>query len=320
MPDVHNTGHLPYRDPSVGDLIIRTSDGIEFHVHRRRIADASPVFADMFLLPDGASTDQEKQEKALVDVSESSKIWEKLLSICYLEDSPPRMEDLMHLWEAGRKYNIAGVMNRMKGFLNSSFYMDEKPFAVYALACALDVPEVARAAARRSLLHPVFPYDTPEFSAVSGRAVFQLLDYRRRCGAAAKAIVNLRHANWRNPLPAWCSESEIRGEFRTCGSTACHNQSPVGTMFHGHEDSPLTLHFRITWVGYFRTLGEKLEYNPDGAIACNPSLLEPVIVSAAHCPVCASKAYSQAIAISSKVKQMIDDAIAQVSTLRKRGL
>ena len=202
MTDSTSYSPSSFRDPSVGDLIIRTSDDVDFHVDRRRLADASPVFSDMFSLPNAPLTEEGEPEKALVRVSEPSSTWEKLLPICYLTeaDESSMVSELLQLWEVGRKYHIAGVVSRMRGLLYSAFHLDDKPFVVYALACALDMPSVARVAAKRTLQYPVFP-DTPEFAAISARALYQLLDYRRRCGEAAGAVFTTGPAK---VFSSWC--------------------------------------------------------------------------------------------------------------------
>ena len=52
LGDSQPTGeHASYRDPAHGDFVVRTSDLVEFHVDRARLAFASSVFADMFSIP-----------------------------------------------------------------------------------------------------------------------------------------------------------------------------------------------------------------------------------------------------------------------------
>ncbi|KAI0800062.1 hypothetical protein C8Q74DRAFT_1234071 [Fomes fomentarius] len=208
----------PYRDPSHGDAIIRSSDDAGFHVYKRRIADISSVFSDIFSLP--------ITSKPVINVSETSKVWKKLLPICHLDEEPTlTLEDVRSLYEAGRKYIMVGVMSRMKVLLSTSEFLDQKPFVVYALACLFNVPSLPRSAAKRTLLLPVFPADTPDFSSVSGRAVYQLLDYRRRCGSAAQAAVTITPGKY--TLPAFFTHNVRHHLGTTCGLPDCEKLAPV---------------------------------------------------------------------------------------------
>ncbi|RPD54216.1 hypothetical protein L227DRAFT_354484 [Lentinus tigrinus ALCF2SS1-6] len=223
----------PYRDSAIGDVIIRTSDGVEFHVHRRRLSDASPVFADMFAL--GRETAAAAGEKPDVAVSEPSAVWEKLLPFCHLAEEPPiTLDDIPLLLEAGRKYRMVAVTWRMRAYLFRPEFLDEKPFAVYALACMTGVPRVAAIAARRTLAGPLYPEYAKEYGYVSGLALYNLLDFRRRCGIAAADVVSITNSN---EVPAWMQFSPVLPDMKTCGSGACYTAGrivyvhAIGTQF-----------------------------------------------------------------------------------------
>ncbi|CDO74336.1 hypothetical protein BN946_scf184850.g8 [Trametes cinnabarina] len=92
------TAPLPaYRDPSEGDVVIRTSDQVDFHVDQRRLVDVSTVFADILSIPQPPSTGSASVKKPVIDVSESSALWYKLLPLIY-NDSEPLLNSNSATW------------------------------------------------------------------------------------------------------------------------------------------------------------------------------------------------------------------------------
>ncbi|KAI0800063.1 hypothetical protein C8Q74DRAFT_1363866 [Fomes fomentarius] len=69
---------------------------------------------------------------------------------------------------------------------------------------------------------------------------------------------------------------------------------------------------RRAWVDYLQGLSSQLEFQPDGAIAHDPTLLHPLISSVAHCPTCARTAYRDAAAVANAAKEAIDRVVAEV--------
>ena len=101
-------------DKANADIIIRTADDVDFHVHRIILILASPFFEDMFSLPQGPSTST--LELPVIDVSEPSHTWDALLRICY-PCTDPVLEDLgdiTTLLEAAAKYQVAHVETTAK--------------------------------------------------------------------------------------------------------------------------------------------------------------------------------------------------------------
>lgn len=301
----HVSEDSPHWDCSMGDLIIRTSDGVEFHVERERLAIASPVFTDMFFLPHPpGGTSLSSAEKPIMDVSESGAVWERILYMCHHPPEPAfEYTHMQSLLDAGRKYSISAVKERMGQMLRSPDYLDKKPVSVYALACAYSITDVARLAARRTLrLGPVFEY-VPELAAISGRAYHYLLQYRQKCSVAARAVVS-RSAT--QTVPAWIDEDEIKS-LLVCGRHDCESK----TQYYYKRE---TDHYvRSSWLEYFGSLERSLEFRPDGSMATSTEMLEPVVVSAAECVACARKIFGQAMAFSKTVEDRIEAEIDQVS-------
>ncbi|KAI0689755.1 hypothetical protein C8T65DRAFT_672602 [Cerioporus squamosus] len=310
------TESLPYRDASVGDLIIRTSDDVEFHVHHRRVADVCPIFADMATLPDHPS-DTGEREKAVVQVSETSKVWEKLLPICHLAEEPPlSLGDIQNLLEAGRKYGMTGVASRMRTALLHPDFLEKKPYAVYALACAGGFEDVALLAAQRTLRFPIYPQDSPEFASITGRALYRLFDYRQRCGIAASAVVA---SETTSGGIFYCPPSITYPEIckaQTCGRNGSRCATPsTAAYFLG---SGFDYDVLPAWITYLKLLRQQLESRPDGSLAESPDLMQAVSDYMSACATCQNAFYHNAAAFVRKIKTKVEDAIQQVDLVLEK--
>jgi hypothetical protein len=94
----------PFDNPDKADLIIRSSDGIDFYVYKFLLALVSPVFEDMFhiAIPQTRNPDE---DLPYIDVTESSTTLRDLLSFI-----DPRLgEAAISFWQDGvrRTYDVA---------------------------------------------------------------------------------------------------------------------------------------------------------------------------------------------------------------------
>ena len=139
----------PFVNTDDADIILRSQDGVEFHVHKLFLAYASPYFKHMFLLPskDGQSMP--------IDVPESGRIWESLLRLCYPEDDPSfqNIDVVANVIAAAIKYEFPYAIKFMRKELRR--YIPSNSLDVFAIAYRLDLLEEARESA--SNLHPKNP-------------------------------------------------------------------------------------------------------------------------------------------------------------------
>ncbi|KAI0705655.1 hypothetical protein C8Q76DRAFT_658528 [Earliella scabrosa] len=291
-----------YYDPAHGDLVIRTSDSVEFHVEQRRIADLSPVFAAMSSLPQPSSDSSTTIEKPFVDVSETSRVWEKLLPICHLAQDPPlTLEDIKHLLEAVRKYCMPpGIASKLRAALFEPALFEEKPFAVYALACAGGFADLARLAAKRTLRLSIYPEPATEYSSIGADALYRLFDYRKQCGILARSVV-IGPSD--STLPAWMY-SDVASRL-----AACDRRCALPTVTIVGARNVLVPE---CWMLYLKTLGDALQLRPDSRLPCDPAMLQPVSDSLLGCTTCQSRFYGNAVAASEMIAGEIERTIAMV--------
>ncbi|KAI0051224.1 hypothetical protein FA95DRAFT_1602896 [Auriscalpium vulgare] len=199
MPDLITTvikdADAPFDNAdSDADIILRSSDNVDFHVHRLILSKASPMFATMFSLPrtsQASSADETKNGVPLVRMVEDARTLLLLLRFCY---PVPRLAlvdpaDVRILCAVARKFDAAVVEAAAEGELSAMLAHGADPERVYALAWSMGLRNVVRDAARRTLRQPLLTGPCwEEFADVSGVALHRLLEYQRSCILAAQLL------------------------------------------------------------------------------------------------------------------------------------
>ena len=159
----------PFVNTDDVDIILRSQDGVEFHVHKVILAFASPYFKHMFLLP------SKDAQSLVLDVPESGHIWESLLRLCYPIDPPSfqNIDAITDLIVAAVKYEFRHAIKFLRKGLRN--YIPSNALDIFAIAYRLDFLEEARLAAsslyqktpsRAPPVKPVLPPQLP-FSFIS---------------------------------------------------------------------------------------------------------------------------------------------------------
>ena len=130
-----------------GDVILRATHGTDsryFRVHKLFLSYASPVFKDMFGIPQPsppASNDVE-----IVDLADPPRAIELILRFIY--PSPPPVIDNLSLLSEGfalaDKYDIEAARSRLRPSLME--FAETEPLRVYAIACRLGFENEMKAA------------------------------------------------------------------------------------------------------------------------------------------------------------------------------
>lgn len=136
----------PFDGQKYADIIISTSDHVDFHLVKAILCISSPFFEDMFSLvqpPKDIPTSLDR-----IDISEDSTTFENLVRLCY-PVKQTKIQDLALLekvLEAAMKYQMEVVTDLLKGTLRG--FVDKKPLQCYAVACRLQLEEEAYLAAK----------------------------------------------------------------------------------------------------------------------------------------------------------------------------
>lgn len=153
-----------FAKPFVGsdaDVILRSSDGVEFQAHKLILSYASPVFRDMFQIGDASSSNAHtpacKSELSIIDLTEPQHVLYHILHHCYPipHNTPTTLDDLVPLLTAAVKYDMQGVLSLLQYALRP--LRKTQMLQVYAIACRFGFERLAQEAAQLWKAH-ICPY------------------------------------------------------------------------------------------------------------------------------------------------------------------
>ncbi|KAF7975463.1 hypothetical protein HWV62_9485 [Athelia sp. TMB] len=135
------TAVLPMFNDENADMIVRSSDGVCFHVHAFIMSLCVPIFETMSTLPQvpAASTTVASASTSfvppVVDVSEASETVQQFLQLCYPTIANPNVDSLecvQALLEMATKYDTDAIKERVAKFLE--IFISHHALRVYAIA------------------------------------------------------------------------------------------------------------------------------------------------------------------------------------------
>ncbi len=173
----------PFDKPNA-DLIIRSSDLVDFRVRKAILEEASHVFEDMLSLP---QPEQGKTHESItyngadvpvISLAEDSATLRPLLLLCYRVATPTiDIGESLAITQAAKKYMMDGPFSRMIDMLGS--WVAEDPCRVYVIASICESKKLMERAAfiyhRRADKSHV--PDCPEFDIASARVLRNLINY-----------------------------------------------------------------------------------------------------------------------------------------------
>ncbi|KZT40222.1 hypothetical protein SISSUDRAFT_1118412 [Sistotremastrum suecicum HHB10207 ss-3] len=135
------------------DLIIRTSDKVEFKVHKNILALISDVFKDMMSFdainpPQAQATSGDSKsslEPQLVDITESSRVISNLLKLIYHAPPPNSisLDDMIDLFQTMHKYQVTGLDETVQDLFLANIDAKKNPLRLYAIAKKYSLKRIA---------------------------------------------------------------------------------------------------------------------------------------------------------------------------------
>lgn len=194
----------PSFSSQTADVILRSSDNVDFRVHKLILSETSSVFECMFSLPapqpsfEGLSGDDHRDGLPVVRVAEDSETLGGLLGICYPGKGPTLADDVSAIGQilaVADKYAMVGVYKQLESVLSRRDLVESDPLRTYALACRFGFRTLAVMSAKASLTHPFPGPPLPEFVYMSGRDFYDLVSYRQRCFEVIEGVTASERAD-----------------------------------------------------------------------------------------------------------------------------
>ncbi len=179
----------PPFDRKTADVVLRTSDQVDFYVRKGILAEASMIFEDMFGIAQGGNVNGESVTP-VISMTENSCTIDFLLRVYYPVDNSQLEtgEDALSALEAARKYMMDYAMKEAKK--QFIIHAEKEPLRMYAIACSRGLHEEMRMAAKASLSRPLEDSHeyVKELDDISANAYLRLRDYHRRCCKVAGSL------------------------------------------------------------------------------------------------------------------------------------
>ncbi|KAG2742328.1 hypothetical protein P692DRAFT_20839337 [Suillus brevipes Sb2] len=280
------TATAPFDNPD-GDIILRSANGVDFHVFKLILSLMSPVFKDMFTLPQNCVS-----SVPVITVTESSTTLESLLLLCYPAATPTfdSLDNAKAVIEAAKKYDMQAVLSRA-GDLVMSLFLSTHFLDLYALSCRFGWQHHAQTAATRSLEIKNLGRPSAEFETmhdITALDYHRLLIYHHACGVAAKAVGD--SLSWLNPMiiskdaPMWSSPKSKRQNYNIEFETGCSCKAHAGSMLQVADFGEMKI---ATWFNaYLDSSGKELWERPSVWTIQELAAYNSAISSASKCTTC----------------------------------
>ncbi|KAH7890928.1 hypothetical protein F5I97DRAFT_107463 [Phlebopus sp. FC_14] len=179
----------PPFDSVDADVILRSSDNVDFRVFKVILSLASPVFKSSFSLP---QHNNQTASPPIIELPEDSTTLQATLLLCY-PGSNPTFASFSSAWNfaaALLKYDMEIVIQQAKVILLSQF-VESHTVSLYALACHYGWRDVAERSAAEALKIKDLGRTTTyvdEMESMTAAAFQRLVSYHIACGEAARKV------------------------------------------------------------------------------------------------------------------------------------
>ncbi|KAJ6581660.1 hypothetical protein B0H19DRAFT_1061181 [Mycena capillaripes] len=325
----------PFDDPS-GDIIIRSSENVDFRMHKVLLALASSFFKEMFEIPLGQTIDGEGKERPQPDEVRDGipiirmyddrnracgkDVVEFILSSCH----PARFQSIAPL-TAKMLRPVIDVATRycmdwtVKTILHDPHLLKTNPFLVFAHAGHKGFVAEAALAAKETLRFCTqdFPHE-PALKLISAYQYHALLESHKRCGRAAAAITGGEN------LIDWIPKETLLlfpEPHRSCTGPTHDRDAEVNRWNIPRPATPkikLRLCFSTPswWNEYMESTAAALKLKPHRSTINDPVRVGEALKKAVSCTACAGKAYPLMAAFIPLFEQKIEEVVRKVGVPR----
>jgi hypothetical protein len=175
-----------YSVMSNADVILRSTDDVNFCVHKSVLVTSSPFFDAMFTLPQ-PQNDEDVDGLPVVPVSEDAEVLNSLISMLYpvTPEIPDTDDNILALLAATQKYDMASIQSSIRSEVSRKGLLSPKgaeAFRLYAIACRNKLVPEMEAIALLTLGYPMtFESLGEALRSFEGWALRDLINFRQLC-------------------------------------------------------------------------------------------------------------------------------------------
>jgi hypothetical protein len=257
----------PPFDNQEADVILRSSDNIDFYVFKALVSFSSSVFKDMFYVEQGQQGSGElKGGLQVIPTDDTAETWRILLRFSYPSWAvgPPALNSLDEFskaLESSRKYGMTGAEQSIVADFVTPRFVEKEPMRVFALACQYGLEPEARTAAKQTLRTPILdhPY-IAEMEYLTVRIFHRLQQYHLQCGKAASKVA--RDTTWvAKSVDLFSTSPRIAPNY----PPARHREKIMAAKW---------------WLEYMQSAATALEDRPLGATVLDIKLMDDALENA----------------------------------------
>ena len=136
----------PPFDGEFSDVILRTWDQVDFHLHKNILSMSSPFFRDMFSLTQ-PQTPSDTNDVPVIDIPETADLFDRLLRFCYPTPDPEiqTTSQILPIFKIAEKYGMEGTVVNLR--LPLERLIPDYAREVFAISCRYGMESVAMKAA-----------------------------------------------------------------------------------------------------------------------------------------------------------------------------
>ncbi|KAH0836774.1 hypothetical protein J3R83DRAFT_8523 [Lanmaoa asiatica] len=299
-------------DHAEGDIILRSSDNIDFRVFKLFLSLASPFFKTLFDIPQPAQASEDQEIKdglVVVPVTEDSKTLDALLRFCYpctLADDPNLevLEDVLDVLQAAKKYSLDVIEKKAAHTFSNPKILEAEPLRCFALARHRRMQEETLLAAKYTLTQPLVPPWFEEIDLITATDLLTLLNYHQECGEAVYAL--RADVSW------------IRSHYRT--SQGCAWLSGVYAGRNCPCSRSLTAQYKLFeshslqwWEDFMKEMFMALGEKPCQATVASLAAKTVQSVKDRNCPACSANVTEGMRDFSDLLARKVEEVVSRVS-------
>ncbi|KAA1470166.1 hypothetical protein DENSPDRAFT_835904 [Dentipellis sp. KUC8613] len=303
----------PKFDYADGDVVFRSSDGTQFHVHKLILKTASPVFGNMFSVPQpppsSIKRDQTTQEGIPIVVTQEDKdALTMLFGFCYPGPWPSlrNFNEVTTAIVLKKKFQLDFIEDYLLRRL--AVWADTYPERVFAIGWTHEWKDAVMAGAKATLRRPILSSldeRIEEFSVIPADAAWRLLAYHQAC---SKCCVPLADRHWVTaddvctPLGVEITPSLPTSSYCSCITNFRRSGCPP----------PSGLRLARWFATLMDTARDTLRITPHPSLVTSLTVIAPSLTEARSCQKCSDTAAAALDAFTRRFSEKLASAISQI--------